>query len=129
MFSELQQHCSRLSQKALGQIPFFKCTVHWLPMSTKPATMPEPIPIRSTQNQPENASLIAWTRSKKPPFSFSFCIHLCLNLSFAKSFNQSIVWKLPYFSDLLFVVCFLKICLLPFIFAWIKFVKSKESLS
>lgn len=51
-----QQHCSRFSQNACGQIPNFKSVIQLAPMSITPATHPVTKPTSNTQSHPDRAS-------------------------------------------------------------------------
>lgn len=53
---EDQQHCSRFSQNACGQMPNFKSVIQLAPISITPATQPDANPTSNTHNQPDQAS-------------------------------------------------------------------------
>lgn len=56
---EDQQHCSRFSQKACGQIPNFKSVIQLAPMSITPAT--HPVAIRRKDLRIQNWILLYWS--------------------------------------------------------------------
>ena len=90
-----QQHCSWFSQKAWGQIPYFKSDIHDAPISITPATAPVNKPTSKTQTHPDQASWAPLIKSQMES-CFFLTIYLCRIRSLAMSLCQSIVWKSSY---------------------------------
>ena len=67
-----QQHCSRLSQKACGQMPNLRSVIQEAPMSMTPATMPVHTPTRSTHTHPDQASWAPYDGHRIVLFSLHF---------------------------------------------------------